>query len=323
MPTLRDPTEGLVVTANSRIVGSEYPHYLGVDYGPDFRTRRLWERLSPLTRATSADMAAIHADRVSIAARELLARLRAIVEAIRRAAAADRIAGDALERLLGWDGEMDAESVTPTIYAAFRERLIRDLMAPLLGPLTAEAFAGAPRGAVAHMARLRSLLADWIRRDDRTLLGPDTEWPAVIARALAGAVAELERLAPGDDARRWGRRHVTRPRHPLSAAYPDWADVLDPPSVSMGGDGDTVQQAGFLGGAGYDVTALSVARYVFDLGDWDGSSWVVPLGASGHPGSPHYADQLPTWGAVRLVPMRYDWTRIRAEAETHQTLEPT
>lgn len=322
MPTLRDPTEGLVVTANSQIVGSEYAHYLGVDYGPDFRTRRLWERLSPLTRATAADMAAIHADRVSIAARELLPPLRAIAEAIRRAAAADRAAGAALEQLLGWDGEMDAESVTPTVYAAFRERLMRDLMAPLLGPLTAEAFAGAPRGAVAHMARLRSLLADWIRRDDRTLLAPDMEWPAVIARALAGAVAELERLAPDDAARRWGWCHVTRPRHPLSAAYPDWADVLDPPSVSMGGDGDTVQQAGFLGGAGYEVTALSVARYVFDLGDWDRSGWVVPLGASGHPGSPHYADQLPTWGGARLVPMRYDWTRIRAEAETHQTLEP-
>jgi penicillin G amidase len=322
MPTLRDPAAGLVVTANSRIVESEYPHHLGLDYGPDFRTRRVWERLSPLTDATAADMAAIHADRVSIAARELVAQLRAIAEAIRRAATADRAAGDALERLLGWDGEMDAESVTPTIYAAFRERLMRDLMAPLLGPLTTEAFAGAPRGAVAHMARLRSLLADWIRRDDRTLLAPDTEWPAVIARALAGAVDELDCLAPGDDARRWGRRHVTRPSHPLSAAYPDWADVLDPPSVSMGGDGDTVQQAGFLGGAGFDVTALSVARYVFDLGDWDRSGWVVPLGASGHPGSPHYADQLPTWGTVRLVPMRYDWTRIRVEAETHQTLEP-
>ena len=90
MPTLRDPAEGLVVTANSRIVGPEYPHYLGLDYGPDFRTRRLWERLSPLTRATVADMAAIHADRVSIAARELLAALRAMAEAVRRAAAADR-----------------------------------------------------------------------------------------------------------------------------------------------------------------------------------------------------------------------------------------
>jgi penicillin amidase len=90
----------------------------------------------------------------------------------------------------------------------------------------------------------------------------------------------------------------------------------------MGGDGDTVQQAGFYGAAGYGVTVTSVARYVFDLGDWDRSGWIVPLGASGHPGSAHHADQLPAWSATRLVPMRYDWTRIRAEAATHQVLEP-
>jgi penicillin amidase len=323
MPALRDPAEGLVVTANSQIIGAEYPHHLGLDYGADFRTRRLWERLSPLRRATTADMAAIHADRLSVAARELLVQLHHVAGGLRRAAAVDPAAEEALERLLAWDAEMNADGVTPTIYAAFRERLLRELMAPILGPLTAEAFAGAPRGAVGHMARLRSRLADWIRRDDRTLLPPDTDWPAMLARALAGAVAELARLAPGEDERRWGRLHVTHPRHPLSAAYPDWADALDPPSVSMGGDADTVQQAGFYGGAGYGVTGLSVARYVFDLGDWDRSGWIVPLGVSGHPGSPHYTDQLPTWSATRLIPMRYDWTRIRADAATHQTLEST
>jgi penicillin amidase len=219
----------------------------------------------------------------------------------------------ALGELLAWDAEMDAERVAPTIYAAFRERLLRELMAPLLGPLAAEAFAGAPRGAVGHMARLRSLLAGWIRQDDRAFLPPGMNWPAMLARALTGAVAELGRLAPREDGRRWGRLHATGPCHPLSAMFVDWADVLDPPSVSMGGDGDTVQQAGFFGGAGYGVTVLSVSRYVFDLGDWDRSGWIVPLGASGHAGSPHYGDQLPTWSATRLVPMRYDWTRIREE----------
>src|SRR5262245_58221387 len=191
MPALRDPSEGLVVTANSQIVGAEYPRHLGLDYGADFRTRRLWERLSPLARATTADMAAIHADRVSIAARELLAQLRVLEAALRRAADVDPAVERAVEQLLAWDAEMDAERVIPTIYVAFRERLLRELMTPLLGPLTAEAFGGAPRGAVGHMARLRSLLADWIRRDDRALLPPGIDWPAMLARALTGAVAEL------------------------------------------------------------------------------------------------------------------------------------
>ena len=121
---------------------------------------------------------------------------------------------------------------------------------------------------------------------------------------------------------RWGRLHATQPRHPLSSVFPDVAGLLDPPSLPVSGDGETVQAAGFVAAAGYGVTLTSVARYVFDLGDWDRSAWIVPLGASGHPGSPHYADQARDWADVRLRPMRYDWDRIRDEAETHQTLEP-
>jgi penicillin amidase len=90
----------------------------------------------------------------------------------------------------------------------------------------------------------------------------------------------------------------------------------------MGGDGDTVQAALFGGAGGFEVWAASVARYVFDLGDWERSAWIVPLGASGHPGSPHYADQAVSWGEGRLRPMRYDWARIRADARSHQRLAP-
>jgi len=162
-----------------------------------------------------------------------------------------------------------------------------------------------------------------IRRNDRTLLPVGDDWPAALARALAAAVAELRAtLGPDLATWCWGRIHATQPQHTLSAALPDLAPLLNPPSVPMGGDGDTVQAASFIAGAGYGVTSTSAARYVFDLADWDRSAWVVPLGASGHPGSPHYADQAPVWAEVQLLPMRYDWTHIRREAETQQALEP-
>ena len=77
------------------------------------------------------------------------------------------------------------------------------------------------------------------------------------------------------------------------------------------------------GSAGNAVWAASVARYVFDLGDWEQSAWIVPLGASGHAGSPHYADQATPWAEGCLRPMRYDWGRVRREAEGHQRLDPS
>src|SRR5262249_20858484 len=138
-----------------------------------------------------------------------------------------------------------------------------------------------------------------------------------------GAVSELRALlGPDIDEWQWRRVHTTRPRHPLSTVFPEAAAILDPPPVAVGGDGDTRQASTFVPGAGYGGTARPGARYAFDSGDWNASAWIVPSGASGHPGSPHYADQVQDWGDVRLRPMRYDWSRIRAEAESHQRLEP-
>lgn len=317
MPAARDPETGWLVSANSKVTGPEYPYYIGLDFAPDFRTRRVVSHLQQLEKATVEDMARIHDDRVSIPAQEFVEILGWLSPSEPRAKAA-------LDLLRGWNGVMDASAVAPTIYSAFRERLMRELMAPILGPLSREAFAGAPRGAVAHMARLRARLTDLIRTEDTTLLPDGASWRAVLERALTGAVAELtDRLGTDTPAWRWGVIHRTQPKHTLSAAFPEAASLLDPPSVAMGGDGETVQAASFIAGAGYGLTSTSVARYVFDLGDWERSAWVVPLGSSGHPGSPHYADQVEAWAAVKLLPMRYAWDRIERAAESRQRLEPS
>jgi penicillin amidase len=316
MPVMRNPATGWIATANSRIADADYPHYLGLDYAPDFRTRRIVTRLQDLRGATVEDMAGIHADRVSIPAGSL-------VELASRIEPLDAGSRAALALLRRWNGSMDPDSAAPTVYAAFRSRLARDVLGPVLGPLTGDAFGQLPSAPVTHMARLRGRLVEWIRDDDRTLLAAGDDWGSAMARALAGAVAALrETLGPDPASWTWGRAHATRPAHPLSSVFPDHAALLDPPSQPMGGDGETVQAAEFVPAAGFQLMLTSVARYVFDLGDWERSAWIVPLGASGHPGSPHYADQAGDWAAVRLRPMRYDWARVAAEAESRQRLEP-
>jgi penicillin G amidase len=148
-------------------------------------------------------------------------------------------------------------------------------------------------------------------------------WVSLLAQALARAVAWLRQVL-GDDPQhwQWARLHRTTPRHPLAAEFAEFAEGLNPPAVATGGDGDTVQAASISATGGYTVGGTAVTRFVFDLNDWQHSAWVVPLGASGHPGSPHYTDQTATWAAVQLYPMLYDWTQISAEAEAQQSLEP-
>jgi penicillin amidase len=320
MPALRDPDCGFIATANSLVAGAGYPHYIGLDYVPDFRTRRVVARIEPLEKATVDDMAAIHADRVCLPARELV---EVLTGALGKGSSAGDDTAAALARLAAWDGVVDKDAVAPTIYEAFRERLTRDLLTPMLGALASEAFAAVPGGGVAHMIRFKARLAALIRENDRRLLPPGSDWPAVLSRALGGAVAELRAsLGPDMNAWTWGRVHVTRPVHPLVAGFPDLAKTLNPPAVAISGDGETVNAAGYVPGAGYHVALTSVARYAFDLADWEQSGWVVPHGASGHADSRHWADQMRAWAECRLLPMRYEWRAIEDSAETRSQLEP-
>ena len=67
---------------------------------------------------------------------------------------------------------------------------------------------------------------------------------------------------------------------------------------------------------------MSVARYVFDASNWDNSRWIVPLGSSGHPGSPHYADQLDIWSKVETIHMCYTETAVDETSVSRQLLSP-
>jgi penicillin G amidase len=307
----------VLVTANNRVVDDTYPHYIALHYEAGFRAQRLLKRLSALTQADVQDMMALHADRVSIPAREFVHVLDGITPL-------NAWSSQATALLREWDGTMAPDNVAATIYAVWREHLMESLSAPLRQELAREVESGEPRGGLTHLGRLRARLTGMIQADERTLLPSGMDWPTVMGRALASAVAWL-RQELGDDLQtwQWGRIHRTAPQHPLSALFPELAALLNPPSVAVGGDSDTVQAAGFPVGAGYYVHGTSVARYVFDLADWQRCLWSVPLGASGHPGSSHYADQAEAWAAVRSYPMLYDWAQISAEAETRQRLEPS
>ena len=121
--------------------------------------------------------------------------------------------------------------------------------------------------------------------------------------------SRISRVRLGDDLTSWswGRLHRTYSPHTLSDAFPELSELLDPPSVAMGGDGEVPRSCGFLVNNPFVITGMPVARYVVDPSDWDNSGWVIPLGSSGHPGSKHYRDQQPLWANYELVPMTYTW----------------
>ncbi len=300
MPRTFDPPRGYLVTANNRIVADAAgeQHYFCVDCHPAYRARRIEDLLAGLPAAGFDDMERIHADDRSLTAPIFQRRLAALELGGASAQLRDLI--------VAWDGRVAADSIAAAAYTALRWDLTRILAERSgLAGVAANALLAVPP-VVVPVNQLWWALPDLLRADDAALL-KGTTWDAALAHALQRTAATFE-------PKPWRELHCVRMAHPLSPAFPQLAASLDPPGAGVGGDNDTVMVNGCYAGTGLAAAYGAVARYVFDVGRWDNCRWIVFHGASGHPDSPHFADQHALWAKCRLVPMLYDWTTIAGES---------
>ena len=306
MPQTINPEAGIIVTANNRVVADDHPDYICTDCHPPYRAARIAALLADGAFRTPEAAAAIHGDTLSAPATAFQAALREVEFSAGPGA-------DLRDAIIAWDGRMDPQATTPTRYIAFRLALTRRFAAVSgLGGLAGHEWLS-PAPGVAPLTQLWWALPALLRAQDVSLLNGG-DWATLMAAALDEAAAT--------PATPWGEAHKPAFAHPLSALFPDAAPVLNPPSLPIGGDGDTVWANGIIAPVGPRAQYGALARYMFDVGDWENSRWGVFLGTSGHPGSPHYASQHAAWARCAMVPMRHGWAGLAAAAVTSQTLRP-
>lgn len=315
LPKAINPDVGYAITCNQRVAEHDYPYYVGVYFTPEYRGRRVQSRILQLEEgsATVDDMANIHAERLSLPARQL-------VRCLEHVTSDHPMVEEALAYLRAWDCGMDREDVAPSIYAEMRSHLTMLVTRYVFGD-AAETMLSGVSGADGHLRYVALTVNVAIEKDDRSMLPDGMSWQDALLSCLESACVSLKENL-GDDMSTWfwGRLHRTRPTHPLTASYPDAADLLNPPSYGVHGDGDTPLAGSFGINNRYTVSGLSVNRYIHDPSDWSNSKWIVPLGSSGHPGSPHYADQAEAYSNVEFIPQLWDWDVIEEKAESHQLL---
>lgn len=305
MPRQIDPAAGMIVTANNRIVAQQ-DDYLTTDAHPPHRARRIWQRLQELNAATVDDMADIHRDLLSIPAVEICARL-AKVPLTDSGAVALR------DRLVAWDNRMDAESVAANAYVSLRLTLAGIVKRVSgLGALDPATQRTIPPG-LSIEYELNWAMPRLLRTGDRSLIG-DASWDDLLAEALA--IVAREPLMP------WGDRHHLLLKHPLSTLFPDAAWLATRDHGPVGGDNETVLTTGHVPRVGTHPAYASIARYVFDVGNWEACRWIVFHGSAGNPQDEHYDDQSAAWCRGELVPMQYDWECIAAGAASMTILTP-
>ncbi len=189
LPHIRNPEAGFVVTCNNGVTTADYPYYLNTYFGPEYRARRVTERLQALAPGTAKvdDMAAVHADRVSIPA-------RAFVQVLQQLHPSEPLVAQARALLLQWDCSMERSSAAATIYAAARTHLYTDIVEAALEGCAHEALAsayGTGRGAPTHAGHIYTRAVTAMACGDSTPLPPGQTWPGIVESALQRAVTEL------------------------------------------------------------------------------------------------------------------------------------
>lgn len=276
---------------------------LGIDFAPPHRAARIGELL-----AAGAAPETVHTD-----TRLATGALRALLDRL-DPAALDPAARDLRRRLTAWDGRMTADSTDAGAWAAWRAALVRRLhdhprLRPLRGP-----------------GRYDALFAPWtdpLARIGHALDGVVTGASRLGVDVTAVAAAALAEVAAAGPAPAWGARHRLRPVHLGVAPEVGAAVAAMRERVALAGDTDCVLATASVPGVSDECWRGPVARYVWDLTDRARSRWVVPFGAAGRPGDPHFDDQLPRWAAGELIPVPdADLTGRRRPVMTYQETLP-
>lgn len=276
--------DGAVVTANDRCM----PEFdvLATGFAPPFRAHRIGQLLDDAAPLDAEQAVAVLADTTQTAGEQLLS----LVPADLRPPA-----------LAEWDRAMD-DSAGAAWYAALRAEVVdRICAAPVLAPLREPSEHG-------------PLYEPWFSLPARVagalhvILAAENPFgldPRQLVAEAAKAVLEA-----GREAASWPERHRFWPLHALEQF--ELPHTRTAPTTPLPGDTDTVRCNAWIPGTTVTVRG-SVARYAWDLADRDNSRWVVPLGVSGSPDSPHHTDQHDAWAHGGAVGVVTDWSLLTEE----------
>lgn len=312
LPQALNPPSGRIVNANNRITPPDYPWLLTTDWEDPHRARRIEEVLDAGGPHGVAEAEALLADKVDLAARELLP----VMTAIRPS---DPRLSEALRMLGAWDAAMSRERPEPLIFQTWLRELNRELYADELGPLFNDAWNLAPRR-VSLMLGPESAWCDDVGTRDRA---------ETCAEALESSLRRsLDELSGryGRDMRawRWGSEHRAPLAHQLISRIPVLRDLFDIGietdgsfhTVNRGASRISDERAPFAHqhGAGY--------RAIYDLADLSRSRFIITTGQSGNPLSPHYGDFVERWRDGRHVELAADRDTLAATGRHRLVLTP-
>jgi penicillin amidase len=301
LPNLYDPPSGIIVTANQRIVGTDYPYFLTHSWAQPYRARRIFDLLNEKPKHSTDDFRRIQGDVYSIAGK--LFAQEAVKLLKPKLTASDEKLRATLDAFEKWDGRITAESPVAPILSQMRIAFRSKILTGALGPDLVRTFQWSNFDTTLDRI-IKDQPADWLPK----------EFPSyadLMRASYDEAIANLTKNIGADEMKwTWGELAKARFPHPLGGAPLIGAQFTVPPFPQNG--------TGGLLGATVNVGAAVSMRLIADLSDWDKTQQGIALGQSGSPKSPHWNDQLADWRAV--TPREFPFTAAAVTKAAKETL---
>ncbi len=317
MPHALNPKEGMIISANHRLLPPEKSsHNLGKLWRNGYRAERIRQLLSGETKVDVAACRRIQLDQLSLPGLQLVALLDELEPTHPDAQLA-------LSLLRQWDGRLAPESIGGTIFQVLIEQLTPTLLQHNVPSSLLPALLGQGISDVLHP--VNEFQGYVLVNVLKILSGAPSPWldsvttrSKVMEQCLVEATAVLRQTLGTDPAGwQWGLLHKVTFRHALGLLSP-FDQVFNVGPFPVGGDGNTVAQAGMRPNS-FASDAIGVSsRFIIDLSAMEQAEAMLAPGQSGHPGSPHYDDLAQMWLRGENFPII--WTEAAVQAATQHKL---
>jgi penicillin amidase len=326
LPHAFNPPQHFVASANNKVVGDNYKHWLTADYSNGYRAARITALLCEKEKHTPDDFAKMHMDVYCAPAKDLTAHMLTL-------APRDEFETRALDVLKTWDYHLTSDSIAGGICKTFEHFVLRRVFADKLGEILFNHYIGvglhpllAPislyydHAILALLRILQNEQSDWYTD---TATGSSRTRADILALAFADTIAGLRREY-GDDQSKWtwGNLHPMHFNHALGAVKP-LDKIFNRAPRPLSGDPSTILQGAYI--PGFPIKSAHFMpswRQIIDLADWDNSRAMHLPGQSGHPASKHYDDMIEPWRAGQYHDLLWARAKVEQRAQDRLALNP-
>ncbi|MFY9743557.1 MAG: penicillin acylase family protein [Candidatus Sulfotelmatobacter sp.] len=313
LPSIYNPTSGVIATANGRITPDKYPYSISTGWEAPWRTERIYHVLESGRKLSGSDMLALENDIHS--ENDLFAAER-FVYAVDHTSKPSARARQAADLMRNWDGRMSAASAAPTLAVRSAQELTRLLLEPRLGP--------APKDAEQQKTTLSWKTYKWqmqtvwlqilmLHQPKRWLPEKYANYDELLAAAVEAAVNETE--APQHlSSWHWGTVNEVAIEHPILSKIPLLGRWAAPGIQEQSGSKYTVKAVTRYQGPS--------ERFTANLADLDDSTLNLVTGEAGNFMSPYYMDQWHAWYEGTTFTLPFTPRAVNARAAHRLILQP-